>query len=562
MQYTSLKDVNESSQQWTVRARLVRFCKHLSPDEPNKIRRLDLVLLDDEGMAMDGQIPEAWVDGLLSKINEGSVYYIRYFQVRNAREMYKPVDHPCLMRFTAHTKVYEINPVPPQFPQYAYNLATFEILNTRIDVTSYCSDVIGILKGCSHVKLQNTSKGTRPLRNVDISNEHGETAVIALWGNHANEFEADRYMDMSNHGPVVLLFVGVTCRRFDGKLSLQGSTLCRWYANPEIPEAMTLHSSTVGRTAAASWYGPTATQATPQRITIQELATFTNPHTIYSNRYIINAKLIALLPHQSWWYLACNKCNRKTELVDGAYKCKTYKCTCNDGSPRYSVAMTAKDPMEPTNGEEPASIQLVFFGPTAKELIGVPVDSLICAHGNQTNFHPARITNLYGRQLELRISVSPRSLQRKDISYWVDSIIGVNNQPLQPPTTQATASQQAPHVVHPTSPATPISDEIRAAAHRPATQDNAATIAMAPTGSIENVQEAPTEPTSATHGLCTENLHADPTATESTPAAQPTTPPEEVDHTKEGRKGKKRPVEEAADLTAPKSSRRKLDLTD
>lgn len=91
---------------------------------------------------MDGQIPEAWVDGLLSKINEGSVYYIRYFQVRNAREKYRPVDHPCLMRFTAHTKVYEINPVPPQFPQYAYNLATFEILNTRIEVTAYCSGML------------------------------------------------------------------------------------------------------------------------------------------------------------------------------------------------------------------------------------------------------------------------------------------------------------------------------------------------------------------------------------------------------------------------------------
>lgn len=50
MQYTSLKDVNASSQQWTVQARLVRFCKYLSPDEPNKIRRLDLVLLDEEVM--------------------------------------------------------------------------------------------------------------------------------------------------------------------------------------------------------------------------------------------------------------------------------------------------------------------------------------------------------------------------------------------------------------------------------------------------------------------------------------------------------------------------------
>jgi len=48
MEYTKLKYVNETSQQWTVRARVVRFCRYLSPDDPTKIRRLDLVLLDEE----------------------------------------------------------------------------------------------------------------------------------------------------------------------------------------------------------------------------------------------------------------------------------------------------------------------------------------------------------------------------------------------------------------------------------------------------------------------------------------------------------------------------------
>lgn len=60
-------------------------------------------------------------------------------QVRNARDLYRPVDHPYLMRFTAHTKVYEIKPIPAHFPQYAYSLATFEVLNTRIDENAYCS---------------------------------------------------------------------------------------------------------------------------------------------------------------------------------------------------------------------------------------------------------------------------------------------------------------------------------------------------------------------------------------------------------------------------------------
>lgn len=88
---------------------------------------------------MDGQIPELWIPQFLPKLTEGSVYYIKYFQVRAARDLYRPVDHPYLMRFTAHTKLHEINPAPPQFPQYAYNLATFEVLNTRMNETKFCS---------------------------------------------------------------------------------------------------------------------------------------------------------------------------------------------------------------------------------------------------------------------------------------------------------------------------------------------------------------------------------------------------------------------------------------
>lgn len=94
---------------------------------------------------MDGQIPELWIPQFLPKINEGSVYYIEYFQVRNARDLYRPVDHPYFMRFTAHTKLYEIKPVPPQFPEYAYNLATFEVLNTRVNEIKYCSGIYSYL---------------------------------------------------------------------------------------------------------------------------------------------------------------------------------------------------------------------------------------------------------------------------------------------------------------------------------------------------------------------------------------------------------------------------------
>ena len=43
-----------------------------------------------------------------------------------------------------------------------------------------------------------------------------DSAALALWGSHAEKFDAQALMEMSKNGPVVLLFVGVTSNTFDG----------------------------------------------------------------------------------------------------------------------------------------------------------------------------------------------------------------------------------------------------------------------------------------------------------------------------------------------------------
>jgi len=43
-----------------------------------------------------------------------------------------------------------------------------------------------------------------------------DNAVLALWGCHAERFDAQPLMEKSRDTPVVLLFVGVTSNTFDG----------------------------------------------------------------------------------------------------------------------------------------------------------------------------------------------------------------------------------------------------------------------------------------------------------------------------------------------------------
>jgi len=78
---------------------------------------------------------------------------------------------------------------------------------------------------------------------------------------------------------------------------------------------------------------------------------------------------------------------------------------------------------------EPSIVEMVFFGPRAEEIIGCPLDALINDDIGVGAFIPLRIAMLYGKQFELRVSVSSMSLQSASITYQVDAIIGIPDMP-------------------------------------------------------------------------------------------------------------------------------------
>lgn len=94
-----------------------------------------------------------------------------------------------------------------------------------------------------------------------------DTMTVALCGDHAHNFNVDQYMDMTTHTrePLIILFVDLTCSVFNvvslildwttarnffcllpliprthttknnsGNVSLQGSSVCKWYASLHI----------------------------------------------------------------------------------------------------------------------------------------------------------------------------------------------------------------------------------------------------------------------------------------------------------------------------------------
>jgi len=91
---------------------------------------------------MEAVIPAKWIDEQRAKLIEDRVYTIQYFEVCNARAMYRPVDHPYMARFTKHTKINELTAVPPDFPLYACSITPFPALRERVGAREQLSGLI------------------------------------------------------------------------------------------------------------------------------------------------------------------------------------------------------------------------------------------------------------------------------------------------------------------------------------------------------------------------------------------------------------------------------------
>ncbi|KAL6657279.1 hypothetical protein ACP70R_005059 [Stipagrostis hirtigluma subsp. patula] len=417
MAYAFLKDVNPDSQRWRVKVRVVCFSEFLNKQQPPKVQRIGFVMLDEKNKAMECSIPQRWIQTHRPRLIENHVWYIHYFEVVIARSTHHPVEHDYMARFTKHTLINEVTAVPPEFPLYACTIRSFAELRAKADKREYLVDAIGVLRKCGHAVMKGTKSEDRLLCNVQIA-DASETVAVALWGNHADEFEADRSIDMSMRRPVVLLFCGITSGYFQGRLVLQASPTCKWYANPMLPESSMLRDSLANTLGPAEWIGAPPEQAHSRNATIAQLSGYSNPHEVWGNTYTVVAKFKELKGNEPWWYMACTACKKRSDPYGNAYKCSNPKCA---GTIALPSTVSHSSPQPPEEGEGPI-VEFICFGPSGDEMTVVPVEALVAATGGDHAVIPEHITRLYGRNYEFRVSVRGGSLQNENTTFRADSI--------------------------------------------------------------------------------------------------------------------------------------------
>ncbi|KAF8762975.1 hypothetical protein HU200_008822 [Digitaria exilis] len=71
----------------------------------------------------------------------------------------------------------------------------------------------------------------------------GLDTKMTLWGQQAIQFNVDAVYNSSEAKPVVAQFLGCLVKTYFGQDQLSGRSACKWYFNPEIPEAEELYHS-------------------------------------------------------------------------------------------------------------------------------------------------------------------------------------------------------------------------------------------------------------------------------------------------------------------------------
>ncbi|XP_010234964.1 uncharacterized protein LOC104583690 isoform X1 [Brachypodium distachyon] len=133
-------DLSPSKRCVTVRARVVRVWEFTK----NEFMHLDIVLIDEKGDKMYGEVAALHVDKFREQLTEGNVFLIKDFFVQQSKNMYKAVEGEFMIKLTPRSKVEVQQNVPADFPRYTYSLSDFQILPILIRHTDSFIDVLGI----------------------------------------------------------------------------------------------------------------------------------------------------------------------------------------------------------------------------------------------------------------------------------------------------------------------------------------------------------------------------------------------------------------------------------
>ncbi|CAH9101124.1 unnamed protein product [Cuscuta europaea] len=163
----------------------------------------ELVLVDEEGKHIQATIPLQLIPMLEGKLEEGSLYAMVNFSVKENQGKWRPTSHPFRLCFTENTKILDqMIEKHPAFQKNIYKLTEFSDIINYPDVET--PDLLDVIGAC-HIKdnlFKSDDEGTSWCR-FQINNLQNIKIWCTLWGDYSAQFL--RFLEVPRQNPFIVL---------------------------------------------------------------------------------------------------------------------------------------------------------------------------------------------------------------------------------------------------------------------------------------------------------------------------------------------------------------------
>ncbi|WOG83656.1 hypothetical protein DCAR_0102833 [Daucus carota subsp. sativus] len=398
----SLRNINSSRADWKVKARVIRQWRG-STNSEIVFKSYNILLLDAKNCRMHVFIPAAIADKMSRIIEEGKIYLIKNFTVKDFTEKdnYRVVHMDKQISFTTETRVKELDDSEIFIPTNNFDLFQFSDLKSQATQDVYLTDVIGIIKSKEEIsRIPN-----KQVKVKFVITDGSKNVNVTFWKSFAEEFE--QAMSEELQQPVIIIIASARVTQYKDQIDLCNYSPTKYYLNYEhhsvakmrkLLEDPNFSDSNLGRI--------------KKEVTTFNIDQILNLSKDYNQEEVICKGTIKTVEEKTdrKRYI-CTACYRQTYTKDGLQYCVT--CTRFVPYPlkRFHITTVVAD----NTGE----LKVVLKDREIRNLIHKYVEEV----DSEDDSFPEAVRSIQGMQCSFQLFVTANNVEEKSSKFMATKII-------------------------------------------------------------------------------------------------------------------------------------------
>ncbi|GAU23259.1 hypothetical protein TSUD_281520 [Trifolium subterraneum] len=314
---TAFNCLSSVKMDWCIRVRVVRMWNINSNLDPEKIKEIELILLDSGGKKIQANVPSHCVYRLSNVFFEDGVYVIAYFRVIDNISFCM---NPFKLVLCAGTTVITSKNVG--IPHYSLTLFDAQKISNYQDGLHYLIDVIGVV-----TDVQSNPDSDVGAVKITLADKSG-ICVCFLYGDYADQFKDTLYHRKYELPVLVLQFVNIKVAQglLDVIFVESVEHVTRVLLNPSIPEVeqfkieMGYASGSNNLTMKEYYSGSDSCRELEFNGLYPHKTIYEFVHALEDGLFVLCPKVSVIFKVDQWFYPVCD-CGNFLEYGAGSYYC-------------------------------------------------------------------------------------------------------------------------------------------------------------------------------------------------------------------------------------------------